>query len=395
MEQIGMFRFFPSNYMWSQAVMRALGSGGAIGEVIKVVDALQEAAPRYDAEAWYDAWHGLGDHLWQQGEIELAADHPRSARDSFQRACSYYQWAISFMEHDDPRKAETHRRSIEAFTRFAELSDPPIEHAEIPYEGTTFPAWFVPGAGGAARKPALIYLPGLDSTKEQGLQFALAMAARGFSTLLPDGPGVGEGVQFRGLVNRYDYEVPGKADFNYLAGRPDVDPARIVAVGVSLGGYRAPRFAAFESRLAGCIAWGAVWDWAVVWAGRIANERGNVPVPHSHVLHVMGAKSIDEVTKIVQDWRLEPVAGQIRCPLLVTHGEEDVQIPVEQAYKLYEAAGSPQKELKIFTAAEGGSAHSQNDNRLLAYAYMGDWLEDVLQRGRRREGAIVGWERKA
>ncbi len=380
-----MFRFFPSNYMWSQAVMRALGSGGA----------LQDAAPRYDGEAWYGAWYALGDHLWQQGEIELAADHPRSARGSFQRACAYYQLAIAFMDYADPRKGACHRRSVDAFARFAELSDPPIERVEVPYEGSSFPAWFVRGAGDAARRPGLIYLPGLDSTKEQGLQFALAMAARGFGVLLPDGPGVGEGVQFRGLVNRYDYEVPGKADFDYLAGRPDVDPARIVVVGVSMGGYRAPRFAAFEPRLAGCVAWGAVWDWATVWASRINNERGNVPVPHSHVLHVMGAKTIDEVSAIVQSWRLEPVAGQIRCPLLVTHGEQDAQIPVEQAYRLYEAAGSPQKELKIFTAAEGGSAHCQNDNRLLAYAYVGDWLEDVLLRGRRREGVIVGWERKA
>jgi alpha-beta hydrolase superfamily lysophospholipase len=132
-----------------------------------------------------------------------------------------------------------------------------------------------------------------------------------------------------------------------------------------------------------------------VWAGRIANERGSVPVPHSHVMHVMGAHSIEEVTRIVQDWRLAPVAGQIRCPLLVTHGEQDAQIPVEQAYALYEAAGSSQKELKIFTAAEGGSAHSQNDNRLLAYAYIGDWLEDVLLRDRRRQGVVVGWERRA
>ncbi len=390
-----MFRFFPNNYMWSQGVMRALQSGGAIGEVITVVNALQDAADAYDKEAWYRAWHDLGDHLWQQGEIELAADHPRSARGSFLRACSYYQWSIAYMEHDDPRKGETHRRSLDAFARFAERCEPPIEHAEIPYEGTSFPAWLVPGAGSAARKPAIIYLPGLDSTKEQGLQFAQAMAERGFSVLLPDGPGVGEAVQFRGMPNRYDYEVPGKADFDYLASRPDVDPSRIVAVGVSMGGYRAPRFAAFEPRLAGCVAWGAVWDWATVWASRIANERGNVPVPHSHVMHVMGADSIEGVTRIVQDWRLEPVAGQIRCPLLVTHGEQDAQIPVEQAYKLYEAAGSPQKELKVFTAAEGGSAHSQNDNRLLAYAYMGDWLEDVVVRGRRREGVIVGWERKA
>src|SRR5579884_1879428 len=390
-----MFRFFPNNYMWSQGVMRALQSGGAIGEVIQVVNALQGAADAYDKEAWYAAWRDLGDHLWQQGEIERAADHPRSARGSFLRACSYYQWAIAYMDHDDPRKGETHRRSLDAFARYAERCEPPIEHVEVPYEGTSFPAWFVPGAGGAARKPAIIYLPGLDSTKEQGLPFALAMAERGFGVLLPDGPGVGEAVQFRGMPNRYDYEVPGKANFDYLASRPDVDPNRIVAVGVSMGGYRAPRFAAFEPRLAGCVAWGAIWDWAAVWAQRISNERGAVPTPHSHVLFVMGAKTLDEVTEKVQAWRLAGVASQIRCPLLITHGERDAQIPVEQAYALYEAAGSPQKELKIFTEAEGGSAHCQNDNRVLAHNYIADWLEDVLVRGRRREGVIVGWERKA
>ena len=389
-----MFQFFPGNYMWSQATMRALASGGAIGEVAVVVAGLQDAARTYDYEVWYRAWHALADHLWQQGERELAADHPRSARDSFLRASGYYQWATSFMEHTDPRKGDGHRRSVDAFGKYAALSEPPIEHVEVPYEGASFPAWFVPGAGADARKPAVIYMPGLDSTKEQGLPFAQALAARGISTLLPDGPGVGEGVLFRGLVNRYDYEVPGKADFDYLAGRHDVDPARIAAVGISMGGYRAPRFAAFEPRLAALVAWGAVWDWASVWATRMANEHGAVPVPHTHTMFVMGAKTLEEVSEKVANWQLAPVAHQIRCPLLVTHGEKDAQVPVEQAYALYDGAGSPQKELKIFTEEEGGAAHCQNDNRLLAYAYVSDWLEDVLVRGRRREGKIVGWERK-
>ncbi|HZU07292.1 MAG TPA: prolyl oligopeptidase family serine peptidase [Chloroflexota bacterium] len=390
-----MFQFFPGNYMWSQATLRALAAGGTVGEVVRVVATLQDAARDYDYDAWYRAWRALGDHLWQQGEWELAADHPRSARESFLRACNYYQWAIAFLEHTDPRKRESHQRSVEAFAHYARLAEPPLERVEVPYEGTSFPAWFVPGAGAAARKPTVIYLPGLDSTKEQGLPFAQVLAARGFNTLLPDGPGIGEAVLFRGLINRHDYEVPGKAAFDYLTTRADVDTSRIATVGVSMGGYRAPRFAAFEPRLAGCVAWGAIWDWAAVWAQRISNERGAVPTPHSHVLFVMGAKTLDEVTEKVQAWRLAGVASQIRCPLLITHGERDAQIPVEQAYALYEAAGSPQKELKIFTEAEGGSAHCQNDNRVLAHNYIADWLEDVLVRGRRREGVIVGWERKA
>jgi len=389
------YQFFPDNYMWSLAALRALGSGGAIGEVMRIVLALQQTSQRADAEAWYDAWRGLGDHLWQQGELELEDDHPRSARESFVRACTYYQMAIAFMLHTDPRKGEVHRRSVDAFTRFAELSEPPIEHVEVPYEGASFPAWLVPGAGGAARKPAIIYLPGLDSAKEAGLPFARALARRGFTTLLPDGPGVGEAVLFRGLVNRYDYEVPGKVDLDYLAGRADVDPTRIAAVGVSLGGYRAPRFAAFEPRLAACVAWGAIWDWGSRWIRQHAGAGRNAATTQAHVLFVMGASTLDEVTEKVRAWRLAEVAPQIHCPFLVVHGEADLQVPIEEAYAIYEAAGSRQKELKIFTEAEGGAAHTQIDNRLLAHAYIADWLEDVLVRGRRREGQIVGRERKA
>ena len=42
--------------------------------------------------------------------------------------------------------------------------------------------------------------------------------------------------------------------------RPDVDASRIALEGLSLGGYLAPRAAAFEPRLAACIANGGVYD---------------------------------------------------------------------------------------------------------------------------------------
>jgi hypothetical protein len=48
------------------------------------------------------------------------------------------------------------------------------------------------------------------------------------------------------------------------------------------------------------------------------------------------------------------------------------------AYKLYEAVGSPYKQLKILTAAEGGTAHCQLDNIHLAHYYIFDWLADVV-----------------
>jgi len=390
-----MFRFFPNNYMWSQAILRILYTGGSPGEVFKAATELAPAADSYDGEAWFSVWSGLGDLVWQRGCQEAGDGHAVSARGSLLRACSYWQWAVSFMEHTDSRRLAGHKRSLAAFGRAAELFEPAIERVEVPYEGSSYPAWFVPAASGGERKPAVLYLPGWDSTKEQGLDFALDLGKRGFSSLLVDWPGMGEAVLFRGMVNRYDEEVPGKAAVDYLQSRRDVDPERIAACGVSMGGYRVSRVAAFEHRLAAAVAWGAVWDYGAAQSRRREKPQGAVSTPPSHAMFVMGASSPDDLADKLTPWKLEGVASRIRCPFLILHGEQDAQLPVSEAYALYEAAGSAHKELKVFTEAETGAMHCQNDNRILAHDYIADWLSDVLVRGRGRGGVFVGLKESA
>ena len=373
-----MFQFFPENFMWSQALNRSMFTGGAFGEISWAASQLSEAAKVYDNDAWFTVLDGLGEKLRSRGREQEAAGHTISARGSNLRAYSYYQWSIAFMEHHDPRREEAFKKSIESFAAFAELSSPKIERIEVPYEGTSFPAWFVPARSHEARIPATVYLPGWDSTKEQGIEFAMSQAERGMATLLCDGPGIGEAVAFRGLVNRHDYEVPSTAALEYLLTRPDVDPERIAVVGLSLGGYRAARAAAFEPRFVGAVAWGAIWDFAKTWASFRDNPKGAVPTPTAHALSVMGAETLDDVAQKLQKWNLEGVADKIRCPLVILHGENDALISTDDAVRFYEETGSEHKELRIFTAEEGGSAHCQNDNRILAHDFIGDWLTDLL-----------------
>ncbi|HVR32628.1 MAG TPA: alpha/beta hydrolase [Acidimicrobiia bacterium] len=373
-----MFLFFPENYMWSQALNRCLFSGGAFGEISKAAGALTESAESYDNDHWFEVLYGFGDQLHTRANDQLVAGHRISARESNLRGASYYQWSIAFMEHDDPRRDEAYARSIETFGAFASLATPAIERVEVPYEDTSFPAWFVPAAGSGDTPPGIVYLPGWDSTKEQGIMFALAIRERGFSTLLCDSPGVGESVAYRGLVNRHDYEVPAGAAFDYLESRPDVDSNRIATVGLSLGGYRVARTVAFDKRFAAAVAWGAIWDFQKTWSGFRDNPRGNVPTPTAHALAVMGAETLDEVWEKLADWNLEGVAHNIECPFLILHGEHDALVPTEDAQRMFDEAGSSNKELRVFTAAEGGSAHCQNDNRILAHDYISDWLSDLL-----------------
>src|SRR5262249_43676606 len=47
---------------------------------------------------------------------------------------------------------------------------------------------------------------------------------------------------------------------DYLLAQGTVDPRRIAVVGASMGGFYAARAAAFEPRLAACVAWGGAYD---------------------------------------------------------------------------------------------------------------------------------------
>lgn len=374
-----MYEFFPGNYAWSQAALRAMFVGGSPGDVMLAAERLSKTGGD-QPEDWHDVWSAISATSATRAEDRLTAGHQASAAAAFLRAAVSMQWAVAFLSPSDEKRTAGHLRSVEIFGSFAALADPPIVRREVPYLDGSFPAWLVRPRGSNS-VPCAIYLPGWDSTKEQGIGLALALAERGIATLLCDGPGIGEAVAFRGLVNRHDYEVPGSAALDAVAAEPGIDGGRIAVVGSSLGGYRAARFAAFEPRLRAAVIWGAIWDFGRVWKRQLASPGSALPTSLEHALHVTGSTSVEDVTRELDRWTLDGIAGRISCPLLVLHGAEDSQIPVSDAERLYESSNSTRKLLRIFRADEGGSAHCQNDNRILAHEEIGDWLVDVLVRG--------------
>jgi fermentation-respiration switch protein FrsA (DUF1100 family) len=64
--------------------------------------------------------------------------------------------------------------------------------------------------------------------------------------------------------------------------------------------------------------------------------------------------------------------------LLIVHGEHDGANPVEDARKALDAAGSTDKELRIFTVAEGGSEYVNADDPDPARQLIADWFADRL-----------------
>ena len=145
--------------------------------------------------------------------------------------------------------------------------------------------------------------------------------------------------------------MAGSACIDFLEKRADVDAKKIGVVAISLGGYYAPRCASMEPRFAACIAWGAIWDYHATWKRRIeAQFKASLSVPGHHIMWILGVDTLDDALKRLEPFKLDGVVQKMRCPFLVVHGADDEQIPLADAQALYDACGSQDKTLRVFTA---------------------------------------------
>src|SRR5262249_46451158 len=154
-------------------------------------------------------------------------------------------------------------------------------------------------------------------------------------SLMLDHPGVGEALRLQGLPASPESERWATAAMDYLETRPDVDIERVGIAGMSLGGYYAPRAAAFEKRIACCVAWGARFDNANSHGKILRNPQAARSVTGwvEHALRVYGTKSQIEAEALIGRMTLANVADKITCPLLVVHGESDRQVPGDEAIR--------------------------------------------------------------
>jgi dienelactone hydrolase len=380
------FEYFPGNYVWNLGVVATLNSGGLIDEVDRACRPIREAAARGEDAGTPDflrAWTALTDSLVAQAEAAEKAGHARTAGQLYARAANYLCQAERMQSAKAPDRLETYRRVLVLQQKAFALKDPRLFRVEIPYEGTTLPAYFsqAPAADNGP-VPVMIMWNGLDSTKEHMYSSAHwdELAARGISTLMVDCPGSGEALRLQGLTARVDTEAWAAACLDYLLTRDDVDPAAIGLVGWSLGGYFAPRAAAFEKRLALVVAWGANHDWGAVQRRRLQRE-GERPVPHywDHVLWVWGYDSLDEFIEFADRVNLDGVVEKITVPFLIAHGAGDRQIPLEYAHRSYhQAVASPKRELRIFTAEEWATEHIGLDHLPHVSTFIADWVADTF-----------------
>jgi dienelactone hydrolase len=314
-------------------------------------------------EDWCSAWSQRAAIHEQLGGNAIKAGHRLSAGEHLTRAGVCYHFAkFVFVERFDEMRA-AHRKAVECRQQALPLIDPPGERVEIPYEGTRLYG-ILRKPRGTQRPPIVVMCMGLDSAKEEMDAYESVFLARGLATLAFDGPGQGE-AEYE-LRIRGDYEAPVKAVVDYVESRSDVDTSNIGLWGVSLGGYYAPRAAAFEKRVKACISLSGPYDWAEIWPTMNPLTREAFRVRAK-------CATPEEAAAYGRTLTLKGVAENITCPLFIVAGKQDRIVPWQDSERLGVEARGPVERLLI----EDGN-HVANNRGYLYRTQSADWMADKL-----------------
>jgi hypothetical protein len=383
-----------------RAMSYAVSGGADIGEVLKTAYAIKEG----DDESWYREWLKTAQQCEKAGNDFLSRGRRISARQAFFKASNYYRAAEFFLHTHpkDPRILATWKQSRDTFLKGAALADHPIMPVQIPFEGTTLPGYLCLVDTSGKKRPLLMVQTGFDGTKEE-LYFETAYFAikRGYHVLLFEGPGQGEVIRVQKLPFRPNWETVVMPVVDYAINRKEVDAARIALMGISFGGYLAPRAVAFEKRIMACIANGGVYDFHMG-AQLTPDEEKALDTKESaeemdkavydkmksdpslrwimaNGMFTFHAESPSAWLKMTRPYTMKDVAPKITCPMLICDSEGDKDLP-GQASKLYDVLRCP-KDYMLFTKDEGAEEHCQMGAIGISNARILDWLDDIMMRG--------------
>ncbi len=314
-------------------------------------------------EDWCEAWCKCAAMHEGIGRAALADGYKLSAAQHLTTAGVCYHFAKFVYVRDLKQMRAAHMKAVECRKLALPHLQPAGEYVRIPFEGKSF-AGILRRPAGVSRAPVVVMCMGLDSAKEEMDSYESLFLARGLATLTFDGPGQGESEY--DIPIRGEYETAVKAVIDWLETRSDIDATRAGLWGVSLGGYYAPRAAAFEKRVKACIGLSGPYDWAAVWPQLPELTRETFRV-RSH------SASVDDALRVGRTLSLKGVASNITCPLYLVAGKLDRIVPWQDAERVAREAKGP---VELVIVEDGN--HVAN-NRVYKYrTQSADWMAKQL-----------------
>jgi hypothetical protein len=378
------------------------GIGYAMAEPGEVLATAASIEPG-DREEWFSAWTELGARCDAIATRAAATGHPHSAADAYLRAANYrFAGFYQVLGSADPGRHLSAWRAHRTSLRHALMNwDQDAEELRIPWGATTMRGWLVRAAEGTGTgvRPLMVMHNGLASPMSDTVMTGLGDAARrGWHTLVFDGPGQGRMRFIEDVGPVDDWGPVGASVLDAALAAGGIDERRIVAAGISDGGYLAARHAAADPRVTALVcdpgvlrpidgvlgglpdevraAWaaggGAAVD-AVVATGDPDTTFAAAKAAEQWPDHTVG-----DVLDRLAGWDLEPFLGRITVPTLVCDPDAAVSFP-GQSGELVDALGALATRVP-FTSAEGAGLDCEIGAPKLRNQRVFDHLEEILGR---------------
>lgn len=303
----------------------------------------------------------------------LKADENVTARDNYFMAAIHWAAAQWPFETNNDKNKFCNQRKRECYSQYARLADHRVEEAWIPMpNGKPLPAWFhLPPGYQGGRIPCVVSIPGMDSFKEMGTAlYGDRWLSRGIAVLAVDGPG-----QYESAVLDIHFSMPawaaaGKACFEWVTKRAEIDPERVGISGNSFGSFFVTIAAAHEPR------------YRAVAGSAVCHEPGfhtifqeASPTFKMRFMYMSGIHDEARFDEFRKGMTWEGHADRIRMPYLCMAGEADELSPLEHTDRLMKTLAG-QKRLVVYQDARhaifGAPAANLGPNPAV---HVADWMQ--------------------
>jgi len=343
----------------SRAGLRQFSLERMMGYGIDYADAVELRARVLLGEAWCDAASGLADSALAQADAHGPSGEVTRAH-YLHRSSALLRMSQAMMLTDTDERHAIYARAVELFGAAGELVGD-REHVAISTDNGTLAGWIYPADRAVA---ATIVIGGVEGWAMDFQSLGQALAARGVTALMLDGPGQGESRFAHGTLMSKRWLTSYRQALDFLESRAAGMPLGIV--GNSMGGGIAMAVAANDSRIRACCGNGGLGN-----PGIVPPEIG------TFFWKMAGLCGVNDADESIAVWSsVTPMVEGVNpgYPLLIVHGGKDPMISTEMVTHLYENAPTQDKRMVVFSDGD----HCIYNHRSDRDALIADWMRTRL-----------------
>jgi len=226
-------------------------------------------------------------------------------------------------------------------------------------------------APGTGRKPTVLYIPGMDATKEDyPSPYNNEFTRRGMNICSMDGPGQGECNVNRVWLTPENHARAAKRVIDWLVTRDDVDPDRIAVFGASMGTRWSVELGAVDPRVRAIVG-----QMPCVGPLDIIFEQAQPSFKRIY-MYMCNMKDEAAFDQMVDKLDLRDHGRRLRCPYLLVAGEMDELCTPEDMNAFMASLDCP-KEMWLYE----GVFHPMGEVAAEVNAAIADWILEALTSG--------------